>query len=178
MRTRVGYAGGEKDDPTYQHMGDHTETLQIDYDPRVVSYENLLEIYWNNHNPFRQSPSPQYMNIIFVHNQEQEKLARESKTVLSQKQEHQIYTKIIPYTKFYLAEDYHQKFYLQNVSPLMVEFKKFYPDFQDFVDSTAAARTNGYIKGYGDAPSLARELDKLGLSADGAKLLQKMFQER
>jgi len=166
VRTRVGYAGGEKENPTYQHMGDHTETLQIDYDPRVASYEYLLEIYWNNHNPCRLSTSQQYMNIIFVHNQEQEKLARESKTILSQKQERRIYTKVVPYTKFYLAEDYHQKYYLQNVPPLMVEFKKLYPDFRDFVDSTAAARVNGYIKGYGDDLSLIRELDKLGLSAE------------
>lgn len=155
-------------------MGDHTETLQVDYDPRVVSYEELLEISWNSHDPFRQIMSRQYMNIIFVHNEDQERMARESKALLAQKKGETIYTDVDSSFKFYPAEDYHQKYYLQNVPELMDEFKELYPDFQDLVDSTAAARVNGYIGGYGDADSLSREIENLGLSDDGAKLLQKM----
>ena len=174
VRTRVGYAGGKKENPTYHQIGDHTETLQVVYDPRVVSYEELLEIYWNSHDPFRQIMSRQYMNLIFVHNEEQERLAQESKALLAQKKDDAIYTNIISSFKFYPAEDYHQKYYLQNVPALMEEFKNFYPDFQDMVDSTAAARVNGYIGGFGNAASLSREIEDLGLSDDGAKLLRKM----
>jgi len=174
VRTRVGYAGGKKEDPTYRQMGDHTETLQVEYDLRVISYEELLEICWNSHDPFRQIMSRQYMNIIFVHNEEQEGMARESKALLAQKKDDTVYTDIISSFEFYPAEDYHQKYYLQNVPALMDEFKEFYPDFQDIVDSTAAARVNGYIGGFGDADSLSREIEDLGLSEDGAKLLQEM----
>jgi len=162
------------ENPTYRQLGDHTETLQVDYDPRVVSYEELMEIYWNSHDPFRQIMSRQYMNIIFVHNEEQERLARESKALIAQKKDDTVFTNIISSFKFYQAEDYHQKYYLQNVTALMDEFKEFYPHFQDLVDSTAAARVNGYIGGFGDADSLSREIEDLGLSDDGAKLLQKM----
>ena len=155
-------------------MGDHTETLQVEYDPNVVSYNELLEIYWKSHDPFRQIMSRQYMNIIFVHNEEQERMAQESKALLAQKKEKTIYTNIVSSFKFYPAEDYHQKYYLQNVPALMDEFMEIYPYFQDLVYSTAAARVNGYIGGYGDANSLSWEIESLGLSDYGAKLLQKM----
>lgn len=93
---------------------------------------------------------------------------------MAQKKDDTIYTNIISFFKFYPAEDYHQKYYLQNVPALMDEFKEFYPYFQDLVDSTAAARVNGYIGGYGDADSLSREIESLGLTDYGAKLLQKV----
>lgn len=168
----MGYAGGRMENPTYRHMGDHTETLQVDYDPSLISYEELLDLYWNSHNPYRQTMSKQYMNIIFVHNEKQERLARGGKAFLEQKQKGMVFTNIVSFSMFYPAEDYHQKYYLQNVSALMNEFKGFYPNFQDFVDSTAVARVNGYVSGYGDAASLSRELEDLGLSTRGAEVLQ------
>ncbi len=152
-------------------MGDHTETLQIDYDPDLISYETLLEMAWNSHNPIRQPFSRQYMNIIFVHDAEQEKLARESKAALEQMKKRTVSTEIVSFTRFYPAEDYHQKYYLQSVPPLMDAFEEFYPQFQDFVDSTAAARINGYVAGHGDAASLSGELETLGLSTEGAQVL-------
>ena len=168
----MGYAGGRMVNPTYRQMGDHTETFQVDYDPTLISYGELLDLYWNSHNPFRQTMSRQYMNIIFTHNEEQEKLARESKALLEQKQNGEVATEIVSFSKFYPAEDYHQKYYLQGRSALMNEFKRFYPNFQDFIDSTAAARVNGYISGYGDTASLSLELEDLGLSPRGAEILQ------
>ena len=153
-------------------MGDHTETLQVDYDASLISYGELLEIYWNSHDPYRRFMSRQYMNIIFVHNEEQETLARE--TLLTRQQKGTVYTEIVPFSKFYAAEDYHQKYYLQGIFELMAEFKLIYPDFQDFVDSTAVARSNGYAAGYGTASSLSRELEVLGLSAAGAEILQRL----
>ena len=153
-------------------MGDHTETLQVDYDASLISYGELLEIYWNSHDPYRRIMSRQYMNIIFVHNEEQERLARE--TLLTRQQEGTVYTETVPFSKFYAAEDYHQKYYLQSIFELMTEFKLIYPDFQDFVDSTAVARSNGYAAGYGTASSLSRELEVLGLSAAGAEILQRL----
>ncbi len=172
MRTRVGYAGGTKENPTYYRLGDHTETLQLEYDHASISYAGLLEIFWAAHDPFQQPFSRQYMNIIFVHDGEQERLARESKAGLEARYGKKVTTEIVPFTTFYPAEDYHQKYYLQGLTFLMQEFKAFYPDFGDFVASTAAARVNGYAGGYGDALSLAAELDDLGLSATGARILQ------
>ena len=172
MRTRVGYAGGTKENPTYRQMGNHAETFQVDYDANLISYGDLLDIYWNSHDPFRRIMSRQYMNMVFVHNEEQERLARN--TLLELEHKGIVYTEIIPFSKFYMAEDYHQKYYLQNNPGLMPEVRSFYANFQDFVDSTAAARINGYVAGYGDRDSLAREIELLGLSSKSQEKLKSL----
>jgi hypothetical protein len=76
-------------------------------------------------------------------------------------------------TQFYLAEDYHQKYRLQNTT-LLEEVKTIYPHMRDWVDSTAAARLNGYLSGYGIAETFATDIEQLGLSMDGKLLLQKL----
>jgi peptide-methionine (S)-S-oxide reductase len=117
--TRVGYMGGHTENPTYQQVctdtTGHAETVQIEYDPSVVSYEELLNTFWKIHNPTllnRQGPDvgSQYRSIIFYYTPEQEKLAEVSKQALQQsgKLSGEIVTEIIPAAKFYMAEDYHQ----------------------------------------------------------------------
>ena len=79
IRTRVGYTGGTTVDPTYHDLGDHSETIQIDYDPTQVSYQALLDVFWNSHNPTTRSWSRQYASAVFYHSDEQKKLAMESR---------------------------------------------------------------------------------------------------
>ena len=67
IRTRVGYAGGTKKNPAYHNLGDHTETIQIDYDPTKISFEKLLETFWDSHNPAQRSWSRQYMSVHVHH---------------------------------------------------------------------------------------------------------------
>lgn len=171
IRTRVGYAGGTKDNPTYHSLGDHTETIQINYDPTKISYEELLDIFWSMHNPKIPTYSRQYMSIIFFHNKEQEKLAMKTRTQEIERENSEVYTEIIPYSKFYLAETYHQKYYMQLVQDFKKEFRTIYPKAKDFMNSTAAAHINGYIKGYGKMKLLKNELNDLGLSASSCKRL-------
>jgi len=166
----VGYTGGTKDNPTYYALGDHTETVQIDYDPAKISYGELLDIFWSSHNPTARSWSQQYKAAIFYHDEKQEKLAMETRA-REEKVKGRIYTEILPATEFYLAEDYHQKYYLQNVPPLAVEFNAIYPDGEDFINSTAVARVNGYLGGYGSLAQLEEELSSLGLSPASEKRL-------
>ena len=109
IRTRVGYAGGSQENPTYYKLGDHTETVEIDYDPNSISYEELLDIFWGSHNPARPALSVQYKSAIFYHNEDQKRLALESKERLEAELNMAILTEILPYSRFYLAEDYHQK---------------------------------------------------------------------
>jgi predicted PhzF superfamily epimerase YddE/YHI9 len=105
---------------------------------------------------------------VFYHNREQEKLAVESKENISAKTDGKVHTEIIPYSEFYLAEPYHQKYQLQLNRNLMREFKAIYAANEDFVNSTAAARVNGYLGGHGSLSQLQAELSGLGLSAAGA----------
>jgi methionine-S-sulfoxide reductase len=169
IRTRVGYAGGTAKNPTYRSMGDHTETIQIDFDPSKVGYADLLEIFWRTHNPCARAWSRQYMSLILFQNDEQKRLAQESKS-RHEAGQGKIHTEIAPLGEFTRAEDYHQKYYLRN-SEFAAEFAKHYPDASDFADSTAAARMNGYVGGHGNAAQLRGEIERLGLSDAARKRL-------
>jgi peptide-methionine (S)-S-oxide reductase len=171
VRTRVGYAGGTTKDPTYYNLGDHTETIQIDYDPTQVSYEELLNVFWDSHNPAQRPWSRQYMSIVFYHNDEQKRLAMETRDREAARRQSEIFTEIVPASEFYLAEAYHQKYRLQQVPDLMKEFSAMYPADEDLVDSTAAARVNGHLAGYGTVEALQAELSSLGLSPEGSQKL-------
>jgi peptide-methionine (S)-S-oxide reductase len=173
VRTRVGYAGGTTESPTYHDLGDHTETIQIDFDPTVISYAELLDVFWSSHNPAMPPFSRQYMSIIFYHNEEQRRLAVETKEREAARLGAEILTEIVPASEFTLAEAYHQKYRLRGRSDLMSEFSAIYPDDEDFVASTAAARVNGYVAGYGSCDNLQEEIGILGLSeAAGDRLLK------
>ena len=182
IRTRVGYAGGNTPDPTYYQLGDHTETVQIDYDPALISYEELLEVYWQNHYPTARSFSRQYAQIIFYHDEEQRQAAEQRKARAQDQEDQagqrQIWTEIAPLGTFYMAEDYHQKYYLRRERELETMFRAIYPDPADLADSTAAARINGYLGGNGSLEQLQAEIDSYGLSPAGRERLLEVLSRR
>jgi peptide-methionine (S)-S-oxide reductase len=178
VRTRVGYAGGDSVNPSYYNIGDHSETVQIDYDPGVISYENLLAVFWMTHEPVYESYSRQYDSIILYYDEAQKRLALESKQREEARLGKKIYTEIRPFSRFYLAEDYHQKYYLRNVTQLFSEYKIIYPDINDLIGSTAAARVNGYLGGYGKLGDLENQLHGLGLSSSAEKSLLEIGKSR
>jgi peptide-methionine (S)-S-oxide reductase len=171
VRTRVGYSGGTKKQPTYRSLGDHTETVQVDYDPTIISYGELLEVFWASHHPGQPAWSRQYMNVIFCHSDDQKRLAEESKARVAARMGGTIHTAILAATEFTSAEDYHQKYYLRQASGLWRELTHFYPKLEDLVNSRAAARLNGYVAGYGSPAQLEEELPGLGLSTEGGRQL-------
>jgi peptide-methionine (S)-S-oxide reductase len=119
--TAVGYSGGRLENPTYEDVctdrTGHAEVVEVEYDPAEVSYETLLDVFWNGHNPTqlnRQGPDvgTQYRSAIFFHTPEQEAAARASKERL-EKSGHfprPIVTEISPAQRFWRAEDYHQRY--------------------------------------------------------------------
>ncbi len=178
IRTRVGYGGGIKLNPTYYSLGDHSETLQIDYDPSVTTYDKLLQVYWETHDPVRPSPSRQYSSFIFFHNEEQKRLALASKEAHEKRRGIRLYAEVVPYTTFYRAEGYHQKYFLQNTGELAVEYRAIYPADQDFINSTATARVNGFVGGYGNVASFDREAGRLGLSPKRSQILRSIVKRQ
>ena len=150
----------------------------MDYDPTVISYEKLLDVFWESHYPGVPSWSRQYMSIIFFHNDEQKGLAVESKDREAAERKSKVCTEIVPATKFYLAEDYHQKYRLRSERELMRELRAIYPAENDFVNSTAAARINGYLDGYGTLAELQEELPGFGLSPATSKKLMEIVKRR
>jgi peptide-methionine (S)-S-oxide reductase len=121
ISTRVGYMGGSTEDPTYGDVCSgstgHAEAVEVVFDPSKISYEKLLETFWNKHDPTtrnRQGPDigEQYRSIIFYHTDGQKKLATKSKEKLesSGRYKNPVVTEIIPAPLFYPAEDYHQQY--------------------------------------------------------------------
>jgi peptide-methionine (S)-S-oxide reductase len=118
-----GYAGGQTENPTYEQIGTgktgHAEVVQIEYDPAKVSYEKIIDLFWDAHDPTtlnRQGADvgTQYRSIILTEDAGQERMAKESMERAQADFRSPIVTEIVPLTKFYPAEDYHQDFYRQN----------------------------------------------------------------
>jgi peptide-methionine (S)-S-oxide reductase len=143
----AGYAGGEIKDPTYRQVASgntgHAEVARITFDPSIISYEQLLEVFWHTHNPTtknRQGPDvgPQYRSAIFFHNEEQEVTAKKSlqKTDKSDLWEDPIVTEIQPLTNYSEAENYHQNYYENNPNAgyctvvIAPKLKKFRTEFK------------------------------------------------
>lgn len=139
VKTRVGYAGGEKENPSYQDLGDHTETVMIEFDPEKISYDKLLDLFWKNHQ-YDRKRKPQYASKIFYLNKEQRKKAEESKM-----KNPGAVTDIKELDTFYVAEDYHQKYRLRH-SKLMDNFKDL--NAEELRDSPRAAKANAVVAGY------------------------------
>ena len=118
------------------------------------------------------------MSIIFFHSDEQKRFAIALKNREEARTKGRVSTKIIPFAEFYLAEDYHQKHRLRSERDLMNEFKVMYPAEDDFVNSTAAARVNGYLDGYGTLEELLEELPDFGLSPAADKKLIEIVKGR
>jgi peptide-methionine (S)-S-oxide reductase len=117
-----GYTGGSLENPTYEDVctdkTGHAEAVQVEYDPAVISYEELLKVFWENHNPTTPNRQgfdvgTQYRSAVFFHNSEQEQAAKDSKEKLQKSGKFQdpIVTKIIPEQTFYKAEEYHQRYF-------------------------------------------------------------------
>ncbi|HDP81288.1 MAG TPA: peptide-methionine (S)-S-oxide reductase [Spirochaetes bacterium] len=121
INTTVGYAGGETGDPSYEEVctGEtgHAEAVLVEYDPAVISYDELLDVFWNIHDPTtlnRQGPDvgTQYRSVIFYHTPEQKTAAEASKKKLEnlKKYRRPVVTEIVPAGTFYPAEEYHQRY--------------------------------------------------------------------
>ncbi len=121
ISTRVGYTGGNSPNPTYKEVctdrTGHAEAVEIEYDPAKLSYDQLLDVFWENHDPTqlnRQGPDwgTQYRSAIFYHTAEQEAAAKASKELLEKHRRFSkpIVTQIVPEVPFFEAEDYHQQY--------------------------------------------------------------------
>ena len=123
LQTEVGYAGGHTENPTYRdvcsHGTGHAEVLRVEFDPSVVTFEQLLEVFWAMHDPTqvdRQGPDvgDQYRSAIFTNSDEQQRAAEASRDTAQAKFDRPIATEITPAGPFWPAEDYHQRYYDKN----------------------------------------------------------------
>jgi peptide-methionine (S)-S-oxide reductase len=118
-KTAVGYEGGTLEDPTYEdvcsHTTGHAEVVEVTYDPERVSYDELLRVFWDKHDPTQLNRQgwdigDQYRSVVFVHDEEQRAEAEASKEREQASRSRPIVTQIVPAETFYPAEDYHQQY--------------------------------------------------------------------
>jgi peptide-methionine (S)-S-oxide reductase len=148
VRTRVGYAGGTSPDPGYYALGDHTEVVRVEYDPAVLGYEDLLDVFWSNHDPTSDAGKRQYRAVVLAADEEQREAARRTREAVRDRLGGSVRTDVESLDRFYTAEDYHQKYELRSTPVLGDELVDRYG--AGLVDSTVAARLNGFVAGYGD----------------------------
>ncbi len=143
-----GYSGGKVKNPTYREvctgLTGHAEVIQVKFNPKVISYEDILEVFWNTHDPTTLNKQgadegPQYRSAIFYHNEEQKKIAERYKEQLGKSKvyKNSIVTEITPFSVFYPAEDYHQNYFALNpnqgycqyvIRPKVEKFNKQYAE--------------------------------------------------
>lgn len=148
VRTTAGYAGGSKANPEYRSLGDHAESVQVEYDPRLISFKQLLEFFWSSHDSrqvFGQGPDvgSQYRSIIFINGTEEFRLATTSKEREQTKSKSSLVTtQIQQLGTFYPAEPEHQKFELKR-RPFFLQLIGSLPE-EELERSTLATKLNGY----------------------------------
>jgi len=144
VEAESGYAGGETDNPTYRSIGTgktgHSETVKVYYDPKIVSFETLVKVYYGSQNPFTvngQHPDygSQYRSIIFFQNTKEKEIALAAKARLAKENNKDVSTEITELDMFYIAEDYHQ------------DYEKLHPE-QPYVKSVSIPRLNRFKKSF------------------------------
>jgi peptide-methionine (S)-S-oxide reductase len=143
-----GYSGGHVSNPSYEEVCEgttgHAEVIQITFDPKVISFVALLEVFWRTHDPTTRNRQgndvgPQYRSVVFYHNDEQKRVAQELMAELDASGvfEKPIVTEIAPFAAFYRAEGYHQNYYERNpkqpycfmlIRPKLAKFRKIFQD--------------------------------------------------
>lgn len=155
VRTRVGYAGGRAADPTYHALGDHTEAFQVEFDPGVVPFRDLLAAAFRGHDPNHQTGKTQYQNVVFAGGADQRAVLDDYLADRGLDAD-AIGTRIERLDRFHLAESYHQKYNLKGTPSVGGVLEDTGYDQAAIRESPAAAKLNGFASGH-DVPD-AREL--------------------
>ena len=178
QRTEVGYGGGLSANPTYHDLGSHAEVLQIEFDPRVVSFGDLLARFWAGHDPRRSYGGSQYRAILLCENQDQLEQATHSVTEMEEGGRGPVRTEIVVGKPFHPAEAYHQKWKLRRHRELFFDLAKNYDSEAQLLRSLAATRLNALVAGHLEAAQIERGFEGYGLSAKGMAALRSFVPRR
>ncbi|OJF97145.1 peptide-methionine (S)-S-oxide reductase MsrA [Alkalibacterium sp. 20] len=179
IRTRTGFTGGTTAEPTYRNIGDHTEAIQIDFDSSLLSYEDILQIYWDSHDATkdRSFKGRQYLSLLIVHSTNQQETAEMLKNKWENRNGKRIGTEIQYDRPFYPAENRHQKYFLKRFPKAMGSILPLFPDHKNFMDSTIAARLNGFVRENGRLNDIKDEISEWQLTSEEENVLQNMLQK-
>ncbi|MXV60752.1 peptide-methionine (S)-S-oxide reductase MsrA [Natronorubrum sp. JWXQ-INN-674] len=172
VRTRVGYAGGTKPNPSYYSLGDHTEVVQVEYDSDELTYDDLLEVFWENHS-WTSTGKRQYRGVVLAHDEAQYEAAERRRAALEERTGRSAMTEVERLEDVTLAEEYHQKYELRSTPVVGDELAAEYGE--GFVDSTTVARLNGFVAGHGEPAHRDEVLATLELPPSVLSELRRRF---
>lgn len=174
IQTEVGFAGGTSKAPTYRNIGDHTESIDITFDPALLSYEDLLRLFWQNHDATKDRfyKERQYISLLLYRNHTQNEQAEKIKAEQEQLLGKELQTEFQPYNIFYPAEDYHQKYFLRRFKQATKTIQQLFPDEAAFIHSTIAARLNGFVRERTTLKEIKEEIHHWGLPEEQRVFLE------
>lgn len=177
IQTEVGYAGGTTELPTYRAIGDHSETIDILFDPDLISYEELVRLFWENHDATKDRfyKERQYISILFYRNEKQLSVAQKVKAEVKKRDGKELQTELQEYDMFYPAEDHHQKYFLRRFKKAREAVRELFPDEKSFLHSTIAARLNGFVRERASLSDIKQEITDWGLEPAQLELLLQTF---
>mgnify|MGYP006279997247 CR=1 FL=1 len=178
VRTCVGYAGGTTPAPTYDDLGDHIETVEVEYDPDRCTYADLLDRFWAGHDPTRAPFKRQYQSALFPCTPAQRSRARASVERMRERYDDPLTTEVIEDASFHRAEAYHQKHKLRRHPDLLEAVRARYPDETAFTDAPSTALLNGYVGGHRGPRHLDDDLPRLALPSAAAEHLRTLVARR
>jgi peptide-methionine (S)-S-oxide reductase len=166
LRTAVGYAGGVQADPTYRSIKDHTEVIEIEYDPTQITYDKLLTLFAEFHDPTQRIGSRQYISLLLFGDSAEEAAIKSWRETYEKTSKRPIATVVQKFDKFYEAERYHQKYHLQNDTRIMSAFGL---TPADLVGSVLAAKLSAFVMGFAscETKQFIKENTKLTESQEG-----------
>jgi len=166
LRTRVGYSGGKSTNPSYKVVDFHTEVVEIDYDPEIISYGELIDIFFSSHNETLRPYDQRVKSLIFYRNDAEYDIAKQklNNIRMSTPEEESVFTELKSFEVFYLAEPEHQNRSLKLETSLYGEIEQMFGTDDKVLLSILASKLNGYIYGYGTLEGAQNLLDLSGLS--------------
>lgn len=145
----------------------------MDFDPSIISFERLCDLFWQEHDPTARAWSTQYKAVLFAHDDAQERAARASATAVEARLGQRVRTEVRRLDRFYVAEDYHQKYSLRHDRLLMSELARYFPDPASLRESTSAMRLNAWLAGHATKEQVERDLPLLGLTPAGQEHIRR-----
>lgn len=166
----MGYAGGNSI-PSYKELGWHSEVIEVDYDPNIVSYENLVNRFFEMHDETLRPYDQRVKSIVFTRSDNEYKYVKEKIEALKVLNKKGIYTEVKKFDKFYIAEDEHQFKYLKKETGLFNEMLARYPSTEDQLQSILVSKMNASVLGLLDQDALDQLIETYSLSSEGKSRL-------
>lgn len=180
FRTRVGYAGGSSINPSYTNLGLHTEVVEIDYDPEIISYSDLIDEFFDAHNETLRPYDQRVKSLVFYRDKDEFEIAKSKLEKIRVEAEtgKSVYTELKEFSVFYIAEEKNQNRSLKTEISLYEEIKSKFGSEKKVLLSVLASKLNGVVYGYGSAEKAEEILSKSALSDQAIERVKEIISMR